>query len=234
MLNFRQRSSRRPQTGLSIVELLVGVAIGLVVVAAAALLMTSQLVENRKLLVETQLQQDLRAASDIVTRELRRVGARQEFDALDTIWYPGTPEVKYNYMAPSLALSSGQVNFNYDPGITVGPYGFRLPIGSGVLQTLIGASGWQDLTDTNVMKVLSFVPTLTLASVAPIQLPCPKLCPDGTSDCWPRFQVRELQIEITAEARSDPAIKRSILSRARVRNDYVLFADPGLDRMCPV
>ena len=232
MLKHRQLSLRRRQAGLSIVELMVGVAIGLVIVAAAALLMTSQLVENRRLLVETQLQQDLRGAADIITRELRRAGALQERDAMDTVWYPGTAEVHHNLMATSLAATPGLVDFNYDPGTAPGPYGFRLT--SGVIQTRLGAAGWQDLTDGNVMRVLSFVPELTLASAAPIQLPCPKLCADGTSDCWPRFQVRELTISITAEAKSDPAVKRSIKSRTRVRNDYVLFSDPLTNRMCPV
>lgn len=232
MLIQRPRIPRRRQTGLSIVELMVGVAIGLVIVAAAALLMTGQLVENRKLLTETQLQQDLRAAADIITRELRRAGALVEPAALATIWFPETVAVAHNAMAPRLAVSLSQVNFDYEPGTTSGPYGFRL--NSGVLQTLIGASGWQDLTDANVMLVRSFTPRLLPVSAVPIQLPCPKLCPDGTSACWPTFQVRELEIVITAEAKSDPAVKRSITSRTRVRNDYVQFFEPLLFRMCPV
>ena len=232
MLIQRPGVPRRRQTGLSIVELMVGVAIGLVIVAAAALLMTGQLVENRKLLTETQLQQDLRAAADIVTRELRRAGALLEPSALSTIWFPESVAVAHNAMAPRLAVSMSQVNFDYDPGFTSGPYGFRL--NSGVLQTLIGASGWQDLTDANVMLVRSFTPTLLPVSAGPIQLPCPKLCPDATSACWPTFQVRELEFTITAEARSDPSVKRSITSRARVRNDYVQFFEPLLFRMCPV
>ncbi len=232
MLKHRQPSLRRRQAGLSIVELMVGVAIGLVIVAAAALLMTTQLVENRSLLVETQLQQDLRGAADIITRELRRAGALQETDSLSTVWYPGTGEVRNNLMASSLSISSSQINFNYGSDGALGPYGFRLT--GDIIQTRLGAAGWQDLTDGNVMRVRSFVPELTLVSAAPIKLPCPKLCADGTSDCWPRFQVRELTISITAEAKSDPAVKRSIESRTRVRNDYVLFSDPLTNRMCPV
>lgn len=232
MLTARRIARRRCQAGLSIVELMVGVAIGLVIVAAAALLMTGQLVENRKLLTETQLQQDLRGAADIITRELRRAGARQEPTALATIWFPGTVEVLYNGMAPALVVSSSRVDFNYDPGMTSGPYGFRLS--GGVIQTLVGASGWQDLTDANVMRVRSFTPRWLPVTAVPVQLPCPKLCPDGTSACWPSFQVRELEVAITAEAKSDPTVLRSITTRARVRNDFVQFTDPGLNRVCPL
>jgi type IV pilus assembly protein PilW len=42
---------RRGQRGLSIVELMVGVAIGLFVVAGAAMLLSTQLSDNRQLLL---------------------------------------------------------------------------------------------------------------------------------------------------------------------------------------
>ena len=51
---------------------MVGVAVGLFVVAAASMLVATQLSDNRRLTLETQVQQDLRAAADIITRELRR------------------------------------------------------------------------------------------------------------------------------------------------------------------
>ena len=66
--------SRATQQGASLVELLVGVAVGLFIVAGATLIVSTQLSENKRLLAETQLQQDLRAAADIMTRELRRSG----------------------------------------------------------------------------------------------------------------------------------------------------------------
>ena len=50
MLTCRLHAGRRAQLGMTIVELMVGVAIGLIIVAAASLLMTNQVVENRRLL----------------------------------------------------------------------------------------------------------------------------------------------------------------------------------------
>ena len=231
MLSQRRFAPRQRQRGLSIVELLVGVAIGLVIVAAATLLMTGQLVENRKLLTETQLQQDLRGAADIITRELRRAGGEVETSALRTLWYAGTPAVQDGIMATRLTVSASQVNFDYGVEFTSGPWGFRL--NSGVIQTLIGASGWQDLTDANVIRVTRFEPSL-VPVMAAVQLPCPKLCADGTGDCWPRYQVRELQVIIEAEAKSDANVKRAITTRTRLRNDRVQFFDPVLDLMCPL
>jgi len=70
------RRHRSAQQGLSLVELMVGITIGLFVVAAASLVVSNQLFDNRRLLLETQLQQDLRATMDIITRQLRRAGGQ--------------------------------------------------------------------------------------------------------------------------------------------------------------
>lgn len=223
------------QRGMSIVELMVGIAIGLVIVAAATLLMSGQLSENRRLLVETQLQQDLRAATDIITRELRRTGSLPEINAMDTIWYEGSAKALPNLMAPTLAVNAGlsKVDFNYASGSNTnltGPYGFKLD--SGIIKTLLGTAGWQDLTDGNVMNVLSFA--ITLDTATPTLLPCPKLCADGTTNCWPTVVVREVDIQITAEAKRFPEVKRSMSTRARLRNDYVTFFDWAGKDICPL
>ena len=78
--------------GLSLVELMVGIAVGMFVVAAAATLVATQLTENRGLQLELQVQQDLRATADIITRELRRGASLASFgDATSYVWTPGVP-----------------------------------------------------------------------------------------------------------------------------------------------
>lgn len=231
MLMHRQRLGRKLQAGLSLVELMVGVTIGLMVVAAATVLMTGQLAENRRLLLETQLQQDLRAAADIIARELRRVGALAEVTTLATIWYPDSPPLIPNPFSGSLALSTAQVDFNYDPGGGLaGPFGFKLNA-SDVLQIRLAGSGWQDLTDGNVMKVTSFTVTPGPA-VAPVVLVCPFLCATGDTACWPRVQVRDLIFNITAEARRDASVKRAVGGQVRLRNERVTFLAPS-GAICP-
>ena len=68
----RQRFNTKNQFGYSLVELMVGITIGLFIVAATSLMISTQLSGNRRMLLETQLNQDLRATADIITRELRR------------------------------------------------------------------------------------------------------------------------------------------------------------------
>ena len=65
---------RKTPRGLSIVELMVGITIGLFILAGASMVLTTQLGDNRRLLLEAQVQQDLRVASDLISREIRAAG----------------------------------------------------------------------------------------------------------------------------------------------------------------
>jgi type IV pilus assembly protein PilW len=239
MLSARRtvRGLRRWQRGLSLVEMMVGVAVGLIIVAGASLLMSTQLSENRRLLVETQIQQDMRASMDIITRELRRIGAQREPVALTSLWVAGSAAgAQKNVLAESpTANVSGvavdDLGFSYEPTVgAAGPFGFRLV--NGVVQSRMGASGWQELTDANVLNVTAF--TITPRNSTLLRLPCPKLCsaPFGPTDCWPQVQVREFEVAMTAQARSVPGVDRSIASNVRLRNDFVRFNN-GAAEICP-
>ena len=227
MHKVRQR--RGHQRGLSVVELMVGIAVGLFVVSAAVLMISTQLGDTRRLLLETQLQQDLRAASDIIARELRRASAWGS--ASMTIWRPGqTTNVTSNPFGAVTAQDEGAgIDFRYQrrPG-EEGPYGFMVAEG-GILKSRLGLAGWQELTDADVMNVTQFNVELTDERSDP--LPCPTACADGTTDCWPRVVTRTARIDIAAQARSDSQIQRTVTTYVRLRNDKVEFNN-GAD-ICP-
>lgn len=232
------RSALRPrkasQQGLSLVELMVGIAVGLFVVAAAAMLVSTQLNENRRLLLETQVQQDLRAASDIITRELRR--ASHWPDAAKVVWSAAAvPQVNpYGTVTPDDAAAS-QVDFTYwRQAAEDGPFGFKHE--GNVLKTRLGLGGWQELTDGNTLRITAF--SVTPRNGPEMKLPCPKLCPDnGAADltyCWPTLTVRELEVNITGQAVVDPAVQRSVRSVVRLRNDLIQFNIAGAPtQACP-
>lgn len=213
----------RPRRGLSLVEMMVGVAVGLIVVAGATLLVATQLGDNRRLLLETQVQQDLRAAADIVTRDIRRSGAWLDTARLG-IWTPGaTPQANpYSALLPASAAAT-QVTYQYlrSPGASTTDYGFRLQ--SGVIQTLLGGA-WQDLTDVRVVRVTRF--DITPRHAPAIQMPCPNECPGGGTACWPTLTVRELVVDITGVAVGDASVQRSLSTTVRPRNDEVTGACP--------
>lgn len=224
--------SRALSRGLSLVELMVGITVGLFVVAAASVTMTGQLSENRQLMLDTQLQQDLRAAADIVTRELRRIGTMQ--NAISAVATPGAAAVANPFSTVTITSAgpAADIEFSYHRrGAEVGPWRFVLQ--NGVIRTRsVGSSTLQDLTDGNVMRVTRFEVNETAST--PVRLPCPRLCPDGSVDCWPEVRVREYEVILEAEARNDSRVRRTLRSVVRPRNDLVTFQAGGSPaQACP-
>lgn len=120
------KPSRNRQHGLTLVELMVGLAIGLTIVAAGLLAMTHHLRHSQSLLIQARLQQDLRTASELIARGLRRTGP--------------------------LSLADGSARFT-DPD-TQEALAYRLR--NGVIEMQIGAGAWQAMTDANTLRVATF------------------------------------------------------------------------------
>lgn len=229
---LRARSIGRvssPQRGISLVELLVGIAVGLFIVAGAATLAAGQLAENRRLVLETQVQQDLRAAADIVTRELRRSGFDLFPEAMVWTAAPSASQPVSNSKAGVLPTQgSDDVTYQYDrPGTAVVSFGYER--NGGTLKHRIGAAV-QDLTDRTTLKVTAF--SVVPQAVGSEQLACPKLCDDGSQDCWPTLALTDAVVTITGEAASDSTVSRTVTSRVRMRNDGVTF-NVSPTQVCP-
>jgi type IV pilus assembly protein PilW len=215
-----------PQRGLSMIELLVGVAIALFIAAAGATLLTGNLRENRSLLLEARLMQDLRTAADLVTRDLRRAGYWG--GAIDGVWSAGTGPVgsnPYVAVAPGGAASDA-VSFRYSRDASENnlvdsneQFGFRLR--NGAIELQLGAGNWQALTDAGTVTVTAFSVTPTVQDID-LQGFCPKACPVGNAVCPPHQQVRSLAVTISARLVADASVTRSIRSNVRLRNDPVL------------
>lgn len=218
----------RRQRGLSLVELMVGVAIGLFVVAGATMLVSNQLGDNRRLLLETQIQQDLRAAADIIARDIRRSGY---WGAAQTgVWYAGSPGVTVNpYSAITPAVSgaaASAVTFDYSRGVennivdATEQSGFRLV--NGAIQMRVGGN-WQPLTDDRSLLVTNFQITMT---AQPITLSCFLPCGGAGLPSCPTQTLREMAVMINGRAVNDPAVQRSVRSNVRLRNDVVTGTCP--------
>jgi len=246
MLSARRRRPARGQRGLSIVELMVGVTIGLLVVAASALLVSGQLTENRRLLLETQLQQDLRATTDIIVRDLRRAGGWQEA-VLTGPWSTENTDPQCNRYATLDVEGDSVIYRYYRNGDNNSGLGIKLE--NGVLKSAIqGPStvssttcdqhqqpgGWQELTDSRTLRVTRFDIALEDDGSTPERLPCAELCADGSTQCWPTFEVRRLTVEIEAESVADPNVRRSMAATVKVRNDFIGFHDDANPTLiCP-
>ena len=227
--------SRRPTTirrsvqrGLSMVELMVGVAIALFIAATGTTLLAGNLRENRSLLLEARITQDLRTAADVIARDLRRAGYWAA--AADGVWTAAAPVAVVNPYAaftPGSAASDA-VSFRYSRDATENntldtneQFGFRLR--SGVVEMQLGAGNWQALTDAGTLTVTTFSVTPTVQEIS-LQRLCALPCPSGSATCPPRQQVRSLALVLSGRAATDASVTRSLRSSVRLRNDSVIGA----------
>ncbi len=219
----------RWQSGLSLIDMLIGLVLGLFVISNGLLLLASHLNENRILVAEARLMQDLRVAANTITRDLRRAGYWGNATAAlrpdgaagnpyQEISPPATPTDALRLRFSRDASENNVVDANEE-------FGFRLR-NSGV-DTLLGGS-WQALTDPATIRITSLRLTPTISEIEQPAL-CSRPCPPagvGTELCPPRVQVRHFAVEISGESPLDPGIRRSVTAGARVRNDAMVGACP--------
>jgi prepilin peptidase dependent protein B len=228
----------RRQSGITLVELMVGIAVGLFIVAAASFMLSNQLDENRRLVLDTQLQQDLRSAADLVSRDLRRAGywgnaeqgawlrgvatAANPYTAIDSA-APGTrgSRVTYTYSLDSQQAPPQAENDTVDGHDNSG---FRL--NEGAIELQLGDNNWQKITDPATLTITYFEIWLDEQNI-PLEAACPKtvaeggVCAGGGAVCPPVQQMREFQVVIKGQATNDDKVKRSMRTNVRVRNDVV-------------
>lgn len=213
---------------MTLVELMVGMAVGLAMVATTIYFLVGFGVDNRRMMLEARLSQDMRAAMDIVTRDLRRAGYWQNAQA--GAWYYGGTSAPLSYdatgfaaVAPASSASAG-VSYSYSKAASNAATPsdqFGVALFGDVLKMRIGTSGYQDLTDPTTTKVTGFTvtPTVTTLPISCIK-PCGASCPS--------VQVREYAITLTAEAVGVPAssVQRTLRSNVRLRNDHTVGSCP--------
>ena len=243
MLSRKPYFIRSKMLGFSLIELMVGIAVGMVVVAGASMMMTNQISEHRRLTLETQVQQDLRATADLMLRDLRRAGSRAA--PQNGIWAPSAAAASNAYADINLvANQDGSVlEYSYsrhrdrsrpdadpfldseDDALTSSTerFGFKIEDG-GILKFRIG-DRWQPLTDKGVLVITAFNVILAEQQVSLSDL-CSKPCPVGSATCPPSQRVRRYDISLTGHAVHDIKVERTIKVTSRIRNDQIVGACP--------
>ncbi len=202
--------ARSRQKGLSIVELMVGMTVGLVISGMAGFYLIGLILENRNVVIETRLMQDMRAAMDVVTRDLRRAGYDQSAHL----------NVNQNTANPHLAITvtgSGiEYSYSKDAVQTLAAnesYGFKLE--GGVLSLKAGDTGYQALTDENFTNISEFTITPTIVQ-------SPVVCASVVASP-PRINIRQYAIVMVANnkgASTKDTYTRRLETTVKVRNDW--------------
>jgi type IV pilus assembly protein PilW len=232
--------ARRPvatptsQRGVFIVELLVGVTVGALVIAAALSAWALQARSSSALVAQSRLTHELRTATALVANDLRRIG------------YWGAAEVSVASFGASSAASAGSAPTSANPytamstigtptpGITFGysrddvenhvldnqeRFGFRLR--EGVLEMRLGTAPWQAMTDRNTLAIEDFALTPVETRID-LGGSCARACPASSTTCPPQQIVRSLQVRLTARGVAQATTVRSASTQVRLRNDVVV------------
>jgi type II secretory pathway pseudopilin PulG len=243
-------SRRSSQRGLGLVELMVGITVGLIVAAGASMVAINQINEHRRLMLETQVQQDLRAAADLLQQDLRRAGFRG--DASYGVWAPATG-VGTATSVPATAASASPYTvvtetdtdavraLEYRYARPDGPdsytftgtpqdneyFGIRWDKRTKALYLKLGLRdgepNWQPITDPETIEIVQFQMTVRTQDI-PLSDFCDADC--TTADC-PKQQVRHVDFLLRGRAKHDEKVVRTLEGTERIRADAITGACPA-------
>ncbi len=228
--------------GLTLVELLVALAIGLLVLGAAATLLLDQLDRQRRRLADVRLTLSLHHAADLAVRELRRAG---HWGRADDGWPAGDdpaashPDNPHATLIPD-AASTASPAWSYGRASTDHPDlrddrardadevgALRLNASTRALDlrltgpALAPGSGdtWQPLTDPARLRVTHWLVTRRDLRIDLLDTCARTVCAAGDPSCPPQRLVRRLQIDLSGHDPLDPALTRHVRRLVRVRHD---------------
>lgn len=233
------------QHGFSLMELMVGSAVGLLVIAGALQLYVVNLRATTDTLRLSRLNQELRGTLDLLNNDLRRAGywAFEPGSAspLDNPFQTAGNDVQLGAVAGEAADScvlysydlNGDLRVGVGPSGTPGPttstanleqFGFRLRAGQ--IQMRNGGNSfsctrgsWQAVTDPDTeITRLRFGLQQTCIDLLDHEQPC------TAGD--PGLLRRSVRIDIQARCRSDTAITQQLTSTVAIANDKLIAALP--------
>ena len=216
---------------MSIVEMLVAVAIALFVMAGTISLFVTNLGNMRRLSTEARVNQDMRTAIELITRDLRRAGYWA--NAISGTTASGVNNATTANAYAGVTAAASQVNYSFarDTDNVLGPseqFGFRLNAGAVEMQT--DATSWQPITNSDLLTVTALTIT-PVTSALPVGDICMKTCaagavsPEGTN--CPTLTIRQYRLLLRGRSATDSRITRELQSSVRIRNDQ-------FDGACPL
>ena len=217
----RQRLGRAAQRGLTLVELMVGLALGLAILLAMLQWLQTQIRWQRDTTIDTRLLHDLKASGELIHRVLRRAGrtaeelpataatAAEAAAAERRLAPPRSAELSVADDGRSIALWSARGALSSPAGAgSIADERIAIRLADGAVQMRIDAGAWQALTDRTLMRVshLQF-------DVQRVHTPCGR----PASSAWP--VVTLVHWRLHAESARDRRVTREWRGVTRLRHD---------------
>ena len=232
MLNISQKIKQ--QSGITLIETLIGLALSMIVVSSMVALMGNSLGSATRIIQMTQLSDELRNTMSMITRDVRRAN----YNAAAYKCYANSEcgADPMSNLADILTINGANncMIFNLDrdqdgDGSADGAGGFRLSDDGGVgyIEMWVGdaspactdATGgeWIAMTDTRFVHIETFwVDNLASISGSVIE--------EGGSTL--NQMTRQIKVQIVGELLLDSNITRSVEDTIRVRNDRLWRTAP--------
>ena len=227
-------------SGFTLIELMIGIAVSLVVMAGVANVFVSTVKSSSETLTSSKLNQDLQAIMNIMTDDIRRAGywnslasdaaSSNPFTNTDNLYINNTEDcILYAYDNDADgAIPAQPINSNER-------YGFKLDEGdikmrrSGHNMTDCEDGYWNRVNDERIeeITVLTFTPdfkcinkddhtTVTTACSSP---------PPGTTSGEALVEIRHIKISMTGILKGDNVVTKNIESSVKIHNDRI-FTQP--------
>ncbi len=199
----------RNEAGISLLETLIAMALGLLVLAGV-LQLTNQLVAGNTAMIQvTRLEQDTRTVIDIIVQDLRRAGhfpeAGSELGDMHRFLQnqPTAPLIDGEAMRTGKAGASIAYAYRETDGKLIQAR-FAHDAKAGTVQMHTGsASAPETITDPAFMVVaaLSFQPTLAVANAGSVSV-----------------EQTTVEVRIVTRLKSDPTVERQLVDQVVLRN----------------
>ena len=198
------KSKANREQGFTLIELLIAIAVGLIVVAAIISMFVAMLRANSENLKYVQLNQDLRAAMVLMTRDIRRAGAMQ--NAAEN---SGSPFDNVFIGPNEQGVEDACISYSYEIAVleTERFFGFRWNSDDGTVEDFRGtapadcaASGWAALSDPALVNVTRLDFQEDFVEEAP-------------------FTIMQVWVDLTGALRNDANVTRRITETVKIRNE---------------
>ncbi|MDD5267265.1 MAG: prepilin-type N-terminal cleavage/methylation domain-containing protein [Methylococcales bacterium] len=210
------------EAGFTLIELMISIVIGLIVLSAVISMFVTMIKSDNDNLKSIRLNQQLRAAMSLITRDIRRAG----FDGLGATRAAGS----YPFSTPLSRLTIGNndhgnanscVGFAYDEdkdGIDDGNaerYGYRWDSVDGAIEIrksgiACTVGGWENLTDETLIELFP-------ETIAGVTHPGLEFVETFVIEAC--MYIRQIEITIRGRLRKDNTVARTISEIVKIRNE---------------
>jgi len=230
MIMLKITTVNNKKNGFTLIELMISIAIGLMIMAAVLTMFVAMVGSNNDNLKSIRLNQDLRAAMGLITRDLRRAGANLNSanNSLETL--ATNPFQGVTIAANEQGDANKCIVFSYDdstvgsgtydassasiPNLTYAPnnpnelFGYRFDSANNEVESrqagaACSVSNWAALTDSALVTITDLGFASTVVTEAGIN-------------------ILQITITLSGQLTNDATVSRTLIESVKIRNDVMI------------